>query len=86
MALKLVLRLAQESGVTHIQICFDSLPIIQWMCKEITLMNFTLQPLFNDVHTLLLAFSDVSFSRIYKERNMMVDGLSKVGLEFDCGI
>jgi ribonuclease HI len=37
MALKLVLRLAQEFGVSQIQIFGDSLLVIQWMHKETTL-------------------------------------------------
>jgi ribonuclease HI len=49
MALKLVLSLAQEFGVSQIQIFGDSLLVIQWMCKEMVLRNFTLQPLFDDV-------------------------------------
>jgi ribonuclease HI len=42
MALKLVLKLAQEFGVTQLQFFGDSKLVIQWMCKEIALRNFTL--------------------------------------------
>jgi ribonuclease HI len=34
MALKLVLKLAQEFGVTQLQIFGDSKLVIQWMCKR----------------------------------------------------
>jgi hypothetical protein len=72
MALKLVLKLAQESGVSHIQIYGDLLLVIQWMCKEITLRNFTLQPLFNDVQSLLSTFSLLIFNFLYKAENKYV--------------
>jgi hypothetical protein len=52
MALKLVLMLAWEHGVTHIQIFGDSLLVIQWMKQELVLRNFMLQPLFLDVMSL----------------------------------
>jgi ribonuclease HI len=56
MALKLVLRLAQEFGVTQLQIFGDSMLVIQWMHKEIALRNFTLQPLYDEVLNLLTRF------------------------------
>jgi hypothetical protein len=54
MALKLVFRLAQEFGVSHIQNFGDSLFAIQWMHKEILLRNFTLQNLMYN-HNFLLS-------------------------------
>jgi ribonuclease HI len=85
MALKLVLRLAQEFGVSQIQIFGDSLLVIQWLCKETTLRNFTLQPLYDDVQLLMTTFSHISLSHIYRDKNMIVDGLSKDGLGLDRG-
>jgi hypothetical protein len=49
MALKLILRLAHDVGVSHIQIYDDFLLVIQWMHKKIVMRNFTLQPLYNEV-------------------------------------
>jgi ribonuclease HI len=83
MALKLVLKLAQELGVSHLQIYDDSLLVIQWIHKEITLIKFTLQTLFNDVHSLLSYFSQIFFSYIYKESNTIVVELSKFGIELE---
>jgi ribonuclease HI len=57
MALKLVLKLAQEYGLTQLQIFGDSDLVIQWMHKEIVVMNFTLRPLYNEVLNLLTFFS-----------------------------
>jgi hypothetical protein len=63
MALKLVFRLAQEFGVSHIQNFGDSLFAIQWMHKEILLRNFTLQTLmYNHIvtsHVFNLHISDI---------------------------
>jgi ribonuclease HI len=85
MARKLVLRLALEFGVSQLQISNDSMMVIQWMRKEITLENFTLQPLCDEVHRLLVEFSHISLSSIYTDMNMLTDGLSKVGLGLDQG-
>jgi hypothetical protein len=40
MALKLVLKLAQEFGVTQLQFFGDSMLVIQWMHEEITFIKF----------------------------------------------
>jgi hypothetical protein len=78
--------LAQEHGVTHIQIFGDSLLVIKWMRQESTLINFTLQPLFLDVWSLQSTFTHISYAHIYRDRNGTGDGLSKAGLELDRGV
>jgi hypothetical protein len=77
MALELVLRLSQEFCVSQIQIIGDSLLVIQWMHKEIVLRNFTLQPLYDDVHILITTVSHISLSHIYRDMNRKTNGLSK---------
>jgi hypothetical protein len=59
--------------------------VIQWMHKEITLRNFTLQPMFNKVQSTLPTFSKISLSCINKDRNMIANELSKNGIELDRG-
>jgi ribonuclease HI len=85
MALKLVLKLAQEFGVTQLQIFGDSMLVIKWMHKEISLGNFTLRPLYDEVHNLLTSFSYTSLSHIYRDMNNVADGLSKAGVGLDQG-
>jgi ribonuclease HI len=85
MALKLVLKLAQEFGVTQLQFFGDSKLVIQWMHKEIALRNFTLQPLYDEVLNLLTSFSYTSLSHIYKDKNNVADGLSKAGVGMERG-
>jgi ribonuclease HI len=77
------LKLTKESRASHIQIYGDSLLVIQWMYEEITPRNFTLQPLSNDVQSLLSTFSKISFSHIYKDKNKITDELSKAGIELE---
>jgi hypothetical protein len=78
-ALKLGLKLDQESRVSHLQIYGDSLLFIQWILKEITLRNFTIEPLFNEVLTSLLFWSQIILLHIYRK-------LFKAGIEVDQGI
>jgi len=83
MTLKLALKLAQELGVTQLQIFGDSMLVIKWMHKEIGLRCFSLQPLYDEVHNLLTSFSYMSLSHIYMDMKRVVDGLSKVGVGMD---
>jgi len=83
MALKLVLRLAQEFGLSQIQLFGDSLLVIQCLRKETTLVNFTLPPLYDGAQILMTTFSHISLSYIYKVKNMIAYELSKDGLGLD---
>ena len=85
MALKLVMKLAQEFGVTQLQIFGDSMLVIKWMRKEVALGNFTSQPLYDEVLNLLASFSYTSLSHIYRDRNSVADRLSKVGVGLERG-
>jgi ribonuclease HI len=86
MALKLVLTLAQEQGISQIQIYGDSLLVIQWMKGEFNLCNFTLQPLFHDILLLKSTFSHISFTHVYRDRNNEANMLSKDGVALENGI
>lgn len=55
------------------------------MNREFALRNFTLQPLFNEVWSLLTGFTAISFEHIFKKRNMVADCLSKDGFELEQG-
>lgn len=83
MALKLVLRLAKEFGVTHFQIFDDSMLVIQWMREEIAARKFTLQASYDEVLNLLTRSSYISLAHIYRDRNTLADGLSKAGVRLE---
>jgi ribonuclease HI len=67
--LKLMLQLAQEYGVSQLQIYGNSLLVIQWLRKEATIINFTLQPLYDDTQIKLTTFSHISLYHIYRDKN-----------------
>lgn len=69
MALKLVLMLSWEHGVTQFQLFGDSLLVIQWIKQESVLRNFILQLLFLDVMSLQTTFTHISFEHVYQDRN-----------------
>jgi hypothetical protein len=76
--------LAQEYGVSQMQIFGDSLLVIQWLRKEASIKNFTLQPLYDDIQRQMTTFSHISLSHIYRDKNRIVD-LSKYGLGLEHG-
>jgi ribonuclease HI len=82
MALNLILFLALEHGVTHLQIYGDSFLAIKWR-QEWALRNFTLQPLFQDIWSLQSVFTHISFAHIYRDSNGTADSLSKEGIDLD---
>jgi ribonuclease HI len=85
MSLKLVFILALEKEITQLQIFGDSLLVIQWMKGDYMLRNFLLQPLFSDIKNLQSTFSHISFSHVYRDKNIEADRLSKQGLELQEG-
>jgi ribonuclease HI len=81
MALKLLLTLALEYRVTHLQVFGHSLLVIKCMRKKFVLGSFTLQPLFDEVWSLQVSLTSISFVHIFRERNLLADSLSKDGLD-----
>lgn len=78
----LLLTLAREHGVSHLQIFRDSLLVIKCMRQEFALRNYTLQPLLLDVWYPDAAFSHIKFANIFMNRKAVADGLSK-GMDLD---
>jgi len=86
MALNLTLLLEKEKGISHLNICGGSLLTI-WCIKWIvTLHNYSLQPIFQDVQWSTLFFSHISFNHVYMNQNQEANKLSKIGLVFDRGM
>jgi hypothetical protein len=81
----LVLKLAQEYGVTQLNFFGDSKMVIQWMHKEIALISFTIWLMYDEVINPMTSFSYTSLSHIYRDNNSVVDGLSKVGVGLEWG-
>jgi ribonuclease HI len=83
LALKLVLLLALEKGISHIQIYGDSLLVIQWMKGDFSLHNFTLQPLFQDIMSNKSTFSHITFEHVYRNRNRKLTNYQKLDLPWE---
>lgn len=64
-----VFLMAQEHGVTIIQIFGDSLLEIQWMKHASILRNFMLQPFVLDVMSLQSTFTHISFEHVYRKQD-----------------
>jgi hypothetical protein len=56
------------------------------MKGEFNLCNFTLQPLFHDILLLKSAFSHISFTHVYRDKNYDADKLSKDVVALENGI
>jgi ribonuclease HI len=85
MDLKLLLTLAGEKGITSLQIFEDSMLVIKWMRRGNSLSSYLLQPLFDELKGITCVFNFISFQRVYREKNQIVDGLSKAGLQMAFG-
>jgi ribonuclease HI len=85
MALYLLLLLALENNITHLNIYGDSLFVIQVMKGTHILHSYTLVPLLEEIKRLSARFTHITFSHVYKNHNQQADQLSKVGLDLDKG-
>jgi ribonuclease HI len=85
MALKLTLSLDAKKYFTNIKIFRDSFLVVKWLKREHEMRNFILQPLFDDIKGIILFFNSIYFQHIFKERNYIAYGFSKVGIQLACG-
>ena len=85
MDLKLLLTMASEKGITPLQIFGDSMVVIKWMKRGNSLSSYLLQPLFDELKGITCVFNFISFQHVYREKNQIVDGLSKAGLHMAFG-
>jgi hypothetical protein len=84
-ALYLLLLLALENNIKHLNIYGDSMFVIQVMKGTHFLRSYTLVPLLEEIKICSVEFTHISFSHIYKNHNKKADQLSKYGLELDKG-
>jgi len=81
MALKLPLILSAEKGAQKLQIFGDSLVVVKWKNWTNSLENFNLQPICEGIQLARRALNSLlSFHHVYRERNVVADGLLKAGL------
>jgi len=85
MALKLLLTFIEEKGFTTLHIFGDSMIGIKWIKRTQRCHNIRLLPFFDDVLSILALFESYTIRRVYKERNMETDALSKAGLQLNLG-
>ena len=77
MSLRLLMLFALEQGCLSLQIFGDSMLVIDWE-KEIKQCHvMVLLPILEEVIRLKQSFNQITFSHVYRERNVMVDQLSK---------
>ena len=81
MTLKLLLHFALEKGCRNLQIFGDSLIIINWVNKVQHCRTLALTPLYEEVTRLWTNFVHISCHHFYRERNDVVDCLSKEGVK-----
>jgi ribonuclease HI len=85
MALKLLLLFAAEKGCTTLQVFGDSLLIIKWENQEHFCHIARLRPYLAEVLRIISTFDTISLSHIYRERNSLVDRLSKEAAQLEYG-
>lgn len=82
-ALAALFRITVEWDISPLWVFGDSTLVIGWVSRNYGLQNLTLQTCYDQIH-LMLAGSPLllsSFNYIFKEHNMLTDGLSKQALK-----
>jgi hypothetical protein len=59
----------------------DSKVIIVWMKGIAIVRNFQLRPLFYEIINIKNSINEVTFLHVYRERKILVDSLSKLGVQ-----
>ena len=86
MALKLLLLFAIEKGCRALQVFGDSLVIINWANGIHRFQISRLLPFLDDVTRIKRLFDNIFVSHIYRERNQLVDKLSKEATQLAYGL
>ena len=77
----MVLKLALHIDCTKLQVFSDSLLVIDCLDFQKPLKDIFLMPIFEDTCRFINLFQEVSFKHIFRERNQLVNYLSKQGLQ-----
>ena len=85
LALWAVLRVSLMMGMPTHLIFGDSMVIISWLNELSSLDIPSLMHWCDEINNMLQLVPPVIFKHIYREHNMMVDGLSKQGLKLNIG-
>jgi ribonuclease HI len=85
MSLKLLLLFSKENNVTSIHIFGDSQTVVKWVKKSQHCHNILLLPILEEVYGLVDSFDAFFIQHVYRERNMVVDQLSKAGIHMEQG-
>ena len=85
MTLKLLLCFAIERNCRQLQDFGDSMVVINWLNKIHKCRTATLDALYEETTRSLSFFETISFTHVYRERNVDADKLSKKGLTLQWG-
>ena len=85
-ALKLLLILALNKQINHIQVFGDSLLVINWITGKFRIHNIQLAQLVQEVIRLTDCFDQAVFKHIYRERNSLADSLANDGGKVQNGL
>jgi hypothetical protein len=59
--------------------------VIKWMRRGNSLSSYLLETLFDEIKGITCVFNFISFQHVYREKNQIVDGLSKAGIQMAFG-
>jgi hypothetical protein len=79
MVVKLLLTLAKEKGISHINI-FGLFLVIKCINESQTLHTYTLLPILDDIRRLLTSFTHVTFTHVWI---LLVQGFKKLNRGLD---
>jgi ribonuclease HI len=77
MALFYMLKFSLGRGMRSFQVFGDSLMVINWMCEQVHIQNIGLLVVAKQLKEIARDFQDIRFTHICREKNQVVDKLSK---------
>ena len=85
MALKILILFALEQHCHSLQSFGDSMIVLDWARGSSRCNVFRILPILEEVVLLLQNFNDISFTHVYREKNGVVDLLSKEATQLSFG-
>jgi hypothetical protein len=81
MALKLLLKLVADKGVSILQGFGDSFVVLKWIISIYKTRKLIIQTIIDEIKGMEIMFCNISYHHVYIELNTVANGLSKYGIQ-----
>ena len=85
LSLKLLLIFAAEKGCRSLNVCGDSMNVINWIKGIQICQNLRFDNILSSIRVVIETYASFNCQHVYKEKNRQVDKASKAGLQLEVG-